>query len=485
MSTDLVLPLVAPQDQDWPVLWKLADRLRELGYTEQNISAAMELSDHATRNYAAWPAHVRNCRKRKASEPYALLAAFFLIEESLEESELKSVLGSDVVDTMARLEWLARNGSQVYFRYFLYPLLGAFFLTDGHVSNPNCKDQVYMLGTDSHCLARLAPRPGASRALDHCTGSGVHAVLAGRHTERAFGLDINPRALAFSRLNARWNRIQNVSFIESDCYQNVRPEVLQDDGPRRFDLITANPPFVPTPVNLQLCRGGGISGEDVTEKIVRGLPDHLGPEGVFSMITNVPVFADQTFFDRCEAWLDKGSTWGMAMLSYHKWSIPSYVLAHHTPSPSESYGDSFLRWLEAFDSVKLESMLNSQVYLFRSSHPWRIDRRFDYPIRDVSAFIESWLASLRAYGTGKPASYRLHGDLQSIWWADDGGRVFLEWKPEQRWWQPQGFWLEGPAARAVEQLRQHPNGCPGDQVEPEGLERLLEDHLATLCEAAR
>lgn len=484
MSVDLVVPLKSPQEEEWAVLWKLADRLRELGYTEQNISWAMGLEDHATRNFAAWPAHVRNCRRRKDAHPYALLAAFFLMEESVEETELGALLGDDVLSLLKRLDWVDQmgggGGSKFYFRYFLYPLLGAVFLTDGHVSNPNGLNQVYLLGTDSHCLARLAPRPKVGMTLDHCTGSGVHAILSGRHSAQSFGLDINPRALDFARLNARWNRLDHVRFVQSDCYENVTAQGLGLESEPRFSLITANPPFVPTPVTLQLCRGGGVSGEDVTEKSIRGLPAKLSQDGIFSMITNVPVFRGQTFFDRCDAWLDQ-ETWGMAMLSYHTWTVPSYVLAHQSPAPSESYGESFQRWLEAFEGVGLEAVLNSQVYLFRSAHPWRIDRRFNYPTRDVSAFIEAWLDSLRAFRPATETRFRLHPDLEKVWWSEDRSRVFLEWKKEQHWWQPEGVWLEGAPARTVEALQAHPEGLAGAKADPGGLARLLEDHWATLA----
>jgi SAM-dependent methyltransferase len=481
MSANSVLPLETPQEQDWPSLWSLAQKLHELGYHEQNISQAMQLEDHATRNFAAWPAHARNCRKLKETHPYALLAAFFLIEESVEEAELRAVLGDVHIDLMQRLHWIqATPGtSKLHFRYFLYPLLGSFFLTDGHVSNPNGLNQVYLLGTDSHCLARLAPRPRVGMSLDHCTGSGVQAILAGPHSERVFGLDINPRALDFARFNARWNKQEQVRFVASDCYQNVNASGLQIEGEPRFDLITANPPFVPTPVTLELCRGGGLSGEEVTEKIIRGLPEKLSPRGVFSMITNVPVFEGQTFFERCQSWLDQGS-WGMAMLSYHTWTVPSYVMAHLTPRVSESYGEGFIRWLEAFEEIGLRSVLNSQVYLFRSAFPWRIDRRFDYPTQKVSPFIEAWLDSLRAFEPGGGARFQLHPELEKVWWDEAGERVYLEWSSQQRWWQPKGLWLEGAGACAVRALQEHPEGCTAAQLDTEGLTRLLEDHLATL-----
>ncbi len=202
-----VAPLYAPDQDEWPIMWGLADRLHELGYTEHAVSKAMGIDDHSIRNYATWPAQVRSCRQQKADNPVALLAALFMIEEAVDEGELKALLGAASVDLLEGLNWLARDAEdRLYFRYFLYPLLGSLVLTDGHISNPNNYNHVYYLGSDSHCLARLAPRPKVAAHLDHCTGSGIHAVLSRTHAERSIGLDINPRALRFASMNAQWNR---------------------------------------------------------------------------------------------------------------------------------------------------------------------------------------------------------------------------------------------------------------------------------------
>jgi carbamoyltransferase len=479
--TSEVAALAVPDESQWTVLRKFAERLHELGYTEEAVTRAMGVSDHSVRHMAAWPAHVRNCRRQKTGNPCALLAAFFLAEESVERQELEAVLGVDVVKVLEQLDFIGQLDGKHYFRYFLYPLLGTVLLTDGCVSNPNHLDQVYPLGGDSHALARYAPRPRVGLALDHCTGSGVHAVLAGGHCERAFGVDINPRALAFSRFNARLNGRDNVSFVESDCYQNVDGQNMALDGPLQFDLITANPPFVPTPETLSLCRGGGLSGEEVTAKIIAGLPPRLKADGTFSMITQIPNLKRETFFSRCQRWLGGGETWAMAVLTNHAWAPEVYVLGHQTPVAFEDYGANFQRWLDAYEEMQLESITASQVYLFRSWHPFRIERRCAYPHDAKSGFVEGWLASMRAYSPQSSAGYRLHPGLDRVWWREDRAAVYLDWKPELQWWSGQGLWLEGPAAQAVARLQSRPQGCAASELEGEGMVRLLEESLATLA----
>jgi hypothetical protein len=293
-------------------------------------------------------------------------------------------------------------------------------------------------------------------------------------------VDINPRALDFSRFNAALNRLDEVEFLLSDCYQNVNVENLGLDSPCQFDLITANPPFVPAPEQLSLCRTGGVSGEEVTERIVRGLPSMLASDGIFSMITNVPHIRDQTFFQRCEDWLGSGRDWGMVMLSNHYWSLGNYVASHLGPAYSGDFVKDVNRWLDSYESVQMTTISNSQVYLFRSAFPWRIERDYGFPHRAVSDFIERWIASLRTVGSGIPATYRLHDGLRTIIWAQGGDKVYLEWGTEHHWWQPHSQWLEGPIAQALGELQTHPQGLPGDHWEPDVLARLLSEHLITL-----
>lgn len=479
------LPLIMPLNEHWPILWKLADRLRELGYTEERVAKAMGVTDYSVRQMSLWPSHLYNCRKWAKDDPCGLLAAFFFIEESVPEQTLQELLGKDVVEVLDALFLIGQNddGSR-YFRYQLHPLhpLGdGFVLTDGHLSNPNFIDQVYPLGSDSHTLARMAPRRQVERSLDLCTGSGIHALLGALHSEHSFGLDINSRALDFACFNGIWNRL-SAKFLESDCYQQVTSDVLDLEGPCQFDLITANPPFVPTPEKIALFRGGGATGEEVTERIVRGLPEMLKPDGIFSMVTNIPHFREHTFFQRCENWLGKDSCWSIVVLNSHYWHVPTYIASHLMPG-TPTYMEDFHRWLESYQALQMFSLTNSQVYIFRSPYPWRIDRGFQYPQVPVSSFIEGWLASLSSWEQdGAPASYSIHPGIEKISWLEGRSKVFLEWDKAHRWWRPEGLWLEGPTAQALEKLQATQGGLTKNEVEPAALQALLAESVIGLFE---
>lgn len=75
--------------------------------------------------------------------------------------------------------------------------------------------------------------------LDLCTGSGAIAIAcaleaAKDKTVSVTATDISEEALEVARENARVNKA-NVTFVKSDLFENVRG---------RFNVITANPPYV-------------------------------------------------------------------------------------------------------------------------------------------------------------------------------------------------------------------------------------------------
>jgi release factor glutamine methyltransferase len=121
--------------------------------------------------------------------------------------------------------------------------------------------------------ATLQPRVAA---LDLCSGSGAVAVAAAlRGVRSVTAVDLHRRSAWTARLNARLNGVR-VRGLHGDLYEPV--------AGRRFDLITANPPYVPAPPDMTPERGdrawnAGNDGRAVIDRIIEGLPEHLAPGG--------------------------------------------------------------------------------------------------------------------------------------------------------------------------------------------------------------
>jgi release factor glutamine methyltransferase len=119
--------------------------------------------------------------------------------------------------------------------------------------------------------------------LDLCTGSGAVAIALQHESPRlkVYAADISPKALAIARKNAERLLADSPCFLEGDLFEPV-PKI-------RFDLITANPPYVPSaeipllPRELRfeppLALDGGADGLDLIRRIAEDAPAFLRSGG--------------------------------------------------------------------------------------------------------------------------------------------------------------------------------------------------------------
>jgi release factor glutamine methyltransferase len=130
----------------------------------------------------------------------------------------------------------------------------------------------------------------SARVLDLCTGSGCVAVSLAceRRTTRVLGADVSAGALAVARENALRLGAVNAGFLESDLFSALA------GTPLRFDLVTANPPYITDedmgtlPVDIrafepEIALAGGPDGLDVARRIVAGAPALLDAGGVLAI----------------------------------------------------------------------------------------------------------------------------------------------------------------------------------------------------------
>jgi SAM-dependent methyltransferase len=117
----------------------------------------------------------------------------------------------------------------------------------------------------------LALRGRYGAGLDLCAGSGILAMLP--DCESVVAVDIDPSALDIAAFNIAFNRRGNVRPVQGDLFDAV--------GGKKFDLITANPPFLPggPAGRLPACGDGGRRGDETLMRILHGVADHLAPGG--------------------------------------------------------------------------------------------------------------------------------------------------------------------------------------------------------------
>jgi methylase of polypeptide subunit release factors len=113
----------------------------------------------------------------------------------------------------------------------------------------------------------------ATKLLDLCCGSGVQGLCAAAADPAVTvtAIDLNPRAVRFTRFNAALNGLSaRVHAAVGDLYS---------DSPQcEYDAVLANPPFVPVPPALNSERrlydafaaGPGHRGEEMLRRIIAG-----------------------------------------------------------------------------------------------------------------------------------------------------------------------------------------------------------------------
>lgn len=138
-------------------------------------------------------------------------------------------------------------------------------------------------------LERSRHRSAHGLALDLCTGSGCVAIAFARQRPgwSVTGVDVSAEALQVAEDNAlRAGTILSLAWQQSDLFTALPA--------KQYDLITANPPYIPSSVCLtldssirdfepRLALDGGADGLDVTRRIVASAPDWLAPSGVLAV----------------------------------------------------------------------------------------------------------------------------------------------------------------------------------------------------------
>jgi methylase of polypeptide subunit release factors len=98
-----------------------------------------------------------------------------------------------------------------------------------------------------------------------------------------------------ARINAALNDAPNVDVRQGDLFAPVRNQ--------RFDLLIANPPFVPAPRRGPAYHSGGPRGDRVLRRVVAGLGGHLRAGGRAVIISHLALRRGESAAAALGPWL--------------------------------------------------------------------------------------------------------------------------------------------------------------------------------------
>jgi release factor glutamine methyltransferase len=153
---------------------------------------------------------------------------------------------------------------------------------------------VYPPQADTWLLADVLTRGDYARGrrvLELCSGTGVlAAAAAAAGAASVTAIDLSWRSVAASWVNTR--RRGRVRVRRGDLFAPV--------AGRRFDLILANPPYVPSVAvraprhRMGRCWDGGLDGRALIDRICERCPDHLSATGLLLLVHSAICDEQQT-----------------------------------------------------------------------------------------------------------------------------------------------------------------------------------------------
>lgn len=178
------------------------------------------------------------------------------------------------------------------------PMAGLWLWCDNPAATPGrmLPDVVYSpLTPNTQQFMLMLPRTPAESVLELCGGTGVAALASARLARTAVTADITERSTAFAAFNARFNGITNVESVCGDLYEPVRG--------RTFDRILAHPPYMPNFEQEYVFRDGGADGEQITRRVIAGLPGALREGGRFFCMCLATDRREAPLEERVRGWL--------------------------------------------------------------------------------------------------------------------------------------------------------------------------------------
>lgn len=162
------------------------------------------------------------------SSALTVLSRLFVFGYSVPSEEFEKFLPIHVREILNRSGFVFMNaagrlsGLVTLIKYEDYFLLSDRLFSIGEDNSPvvhNYSDVVWPVAEWSHTLyQKLTKNNKWQSFLDVGCGTGCMAILVHKRYTRVVGIDLNPRCILYSKINAKLNNVENVHFLEGNCF---------------------------------------------------------------------------------------------------------------------------------------------------------------------------------------------------------------------------------------------------------------------------
>jgi len=343
----------------------LREHFLRTGFTDEALRQRLDVQPGKELDLAALSG--RPPQKPKVGDALDAIIYLFVLGESLLATEAMALFPPSVWDVLGLAHLVvpdSADANRCLASVAIYPIRDLFIASD-RWSNPDHSprqmfpDIVYPALTKSakQFIDYTSFEP-CEDFLELCAGTAPAALLAARSAKNIWATDIAERSIDFAKFNAALNGIHNVTFALGDLYQPV-------EG-RTFDRITAHPPYVPVLKPAEIFYGGGEVGEEITKRVVEGLPTKLKAGGRFYCRTMGTERAGQNFEHRVREWLGPNhAEFDVALFAIQTFEPRQFALEE---TMAKNGGrDQYAEWEKLFTKNKVSGLVIGIVIVQRTT----------------------------------------------------------------------------------------------------------------------
>ncbi len=188
------------------------------------------------------------------------------------------VLDPNIIEELNKKIDLLRSGIPLGYVLGEIEFFGLNFIIDENVLIPRPETELMV----EAAIGWLDKYENAKKLVDVGCGSGaiIISLLKKFPDKKGWAVEISRAALNVSKKNMTYHEIKNLNFVQLDCLTGLQT---------KFDVITANLPYIPGDVLKELpvskyepeiALNGGKDGLEVINKLIDQIPSRLNSPGL-------------------------------------------------------------------------------------------------------------------------------------------------------------------------------------------------------------